>query len=204
MAESSPTPALAEAPEEWRALPDHEGHYEVSSLGRVRCLTHGNRWGRFRRATPLLMKAQCNMQGYRRVPISDGKSRRLLSVASLVARTFIGPRPRGSEVAHNDGCCQNDAAANLRYATPTENARDKAIHGTLLRGVTHGLSKLTEDQVREIRAATIIPGSKTRGWRATGERFGITPKNVRYIVSGQTWRHLIPGTSQSATTDSCA
>jgi hypothetical protein len=50
-------------------------------------------------------------------------------VHPLVAAAFIGPRPDGMEIRHLDGERFNNAAVNLCYGTPSENARDRVNHG---------------------------------------------------------------------------
>lgn len=51
-------------------------------------------------------------------------------VHDLVAEAFLGPKPQGLEVCHGDNNTRNNAASNLRYATRSENHRDKRKHGT--------------------------------------------------------------------------
>lgn len=51
-------------------------------------------------------------------------------VATLVAEAFIGPRPPGTVVRHDDGDHTNDAASNLIYGTVAENVKDTVRHGT--------------------------------------------------------------------------
>ena len=52
------------------------------------------------------------------------------SIHSLVATHFIGPRPDGLVVCHNDGDCLNNHVSNLRYDTQANNNKDKLKHGT--------------------------------------------------------------------------
>jgi hypothetical protein len=47
----------------------------------------------------------------------------------LVAEAFHGLRPEGLQVRHLDGVKTNNAARNLRYGTPAENAQDAVRHG---------------------------------------------------------------------------
>src|SRR5690606_27606505 len=72
-------------------------------------------------------------------------------VHALVAEAFIGPRPEGHQIAHNDGDRLNSRLENLRYATAAEIAVDQIAHGRAPRGSRNGRAKLTEGQVLEIR-----------------------------------------------------
>lgn len=65
----------------------------------------------------------------------DGKlaimmDRKLIPVHQLVALAFIGPRPDGMDVCHNNGDGQDNRPGNLRYDTRTSNNRDTVAHGT--------------------------------------------------------------------------
>jgi hypothetical protein len=66
----------------------------------------------------------------------------------LLLEAFIGPRPPEYEGCHNDGNYDNNALDNLRWDTPAANHADKLRHGTPARGEKHGLSKLTEADVK--------------------------------------------------------
>lgn len=48
--------------------------------------------------------------------------------------TFVGLRPDGLEVCHNDGVHTNNQLTNLRYDTRRENLRDRVRHGTFRNG----------------------------------------------------------------------
>ncbi len=122
-----------EEQEEWRGIVGFKGRYEVSSLGRVRSLTHflnqkdkGGNFRLFRRPGKLL-KPGIASNGYPTVAIGKGNTR---TCHSLVAEAFIGPCPSGKEVRHKDGCRLNPRATNLEYGTRTENIYDAIRHGT--------------------------------------------------------------------------
>lgn len=64
------------------------------------------------------------------------------------------PESECLEAAHSCGvrkCCN---PRHVRWATAAENEQDKLDHGTTTRGERHGQSRLTEDQVLEIRNAS--------------------------------------------------
>lgn len=90
--------------------------YEISDHGAVR------RDGRILKPTP-------NDSGHLRVSLSTRGRNSSAYVHHLVAEAFIGPRPVGMKVCHNDGSPGNNAASNLRYDTQAENIRDQVRHG---------------------------------------------------------------------------
>ncbi|ASN67307.1 hypothetical protein 7AX2_9 [uncultured phage] len=81
------------------------------------------------------------------------------------------------------GGCVNPR--HLRWATKSSNEMDKVDHGTSNRGSRHGMSKLTESEVRSIRAAE---GSMTQ--KAIAAQFGISRATVGSIQSRQRWSWL--------------
>ena len=138
--------------EEWRPVPDTNGRYEVSNLGRVRNARKGN-----------VLKLGRHKQGYSLVQIChpDYPSGRLQrSLHSLVAEVFIGPRPmiegKLAVVCHNDGDPTHNAASNLRYDTQAANMLE-AWHQHRHRscavcGAGNSNAKLAEAAVIDIRA----------------------------------------------------
>lgn len=93
----------------------------------------------------------------------------------------------GEVTRHAKGCprcCVNPR--HLQPGTMADNNRDMAEHGTLAVGSRNGIAKLTEAEVRAIRAASETHGEIAR-------RFHIDPSNVSYIRSGKAWRHVDDG-----------
>jgi hypothetical protein len=165
--------------EEWRAW--RNGDYEVSSLGRVRRARPGRRTWAGRLLTPTLMKI-----GYLKVsPVIDGKNV-LIPIHVLVAECFLGPCPEGHEVNHIDGNKANPVVTNLEYVTHAENMRHAVRAGLQKIGADHGGAKLTEDDVREIRAMRLAGASLP----TICERFGIGRPTASQIANRKTWRHV--------------
>ena len=81
------------------------------------------------------------------------------------------------------GGCVNPK--HLRWATKSENEIDKLDHGKSNRGTRHGMSKLTEEDVRSIRAAE---GSMPQ--KAIAEKFGVSRATIGAIHSRQRWSWL--------------
>ena len=100
-------------PENWKPVPGFDGHYEVSSLGRVRSLP----WpGHHKEA--IIMKVFRQNSGYLVVTLHGGKKKLL---HRLVAEAFI-ENPNGKTfVNHIDGNRLNNNIENLEWVTPREN-----------------------------------------------------------------------------------
>lgn len=106
----------------------------------------------------------------------------------------IGEDPGEQQVCHG---CDNPKCANpahLFLGTQRDNMADmiskgRDDHTQNVRGDKIGTSKLTEPQVKEIWRLHLTEGL---GERKLAARFGVTPANIHIILSGQSWKHLMP------------
>ena len=114
--------------EEWRPVVGWEGLYEVSSLGRVRGVTRKDSQGRT--VLGKLKGIAPSGTGYPTVSLWRSGKDTTRTVHSLVAESFLGPRPEGFDVAHRDGTRTNNRVSNLRYLSRSENLREAVEHGT--------------------------------------------------------------------------
>lgn len=107
------------------------------------------------------------------------------NVHAAVCEAFHGPRPPGLVVRHLNGDCRDNRACNLEWGTRRENELDKFRHGTGRAGDRNGNSKLTDQQVAEIRRL------KQAGMTGTqiASEFGVHSSTVYSICSGQ---HRVP------------
>ena len=121
--------------------------------------------------------------GYLRVTICNGSTKTNTKAHVVVLETFKGERPPGLQAAHNDGGNKNNAASNLRWATPKDNTCDKFRHGTMLRGERFGMAKLTNAQVLEIR---VMPQSCSE----IASKFNVCRDTIRRIKNRTTWTHI--------------
>ena len=177
--------------EVWRVSPSYFG-YEVSSSGRIRSvdrvIDYLSRTGNpaRRRFRGQILNPRIDQKGYCRVKIGTRQGvRRFAAVHQIVCEAFHGPCPTPThEVAHGDGDKQNNEAANLRWATHSENMADRIGHGTHLSGERHPCAKITLDVAKEIVAR------KRRGesYPAISEWCGLAVGTVRSIATGRKWR----------------
>jgi hypothetical protein len=116
----------------------------------------------------------------------EGKVKTFL-VHQVVCEAFHGAKPTAEhEVRHIDGDQLNNHATNLCWGTKAENAADRARHGTLLRGERHPISKLTEQQVREIRTRYAAGESQVK----LGPVYGVDRTTIRSVVNRKNWKHI--------------
>lgn len=92
--------------EEWREIPDTNGEYFVSNIGRVKSM----KWGK-----EILIKASLSTKGYWQVCITFSYGRKTKRVHRLVAQSFI-PNPYNySEINHRDEIKTNNCVENLEW-----------------------------------------------------------------------------------------
>lgn len=122
----------------WHAIPDYEGFYEASSLGRIRSLDRvvHDHAGKPRRRNGQILRQFTQNARYLVVSLRrDGRKHDFL-VHRVVLAAFAGPCPPGMECCHNDGNRMNNRVENLRWDTRKANHFDKRAHGTAQRS-TH-------------------------------------------------------------------
>lgn len=183
--------------EKWRTI-DEFPEYAVSSLGRVKRIIT-DRKNHARRILALWI----GNHGYPTADLSLSGIVYHRLVHRLVCVAFHGHAPtKLHQVAHADGTRTNNAASNLRWATRSENMEDARAHGTMAlgarhgrtqkpektpRGERHGHAKLTEADVKAIRAAKRVNGSG----RSLAARYGVSPAAISVIRARKTWGHIV-------------
>lgn len=109
-------------------------------------------------------------------------------VSRVVCEREHGPPPSNlMEAAHSCGNghlgCVN--RHHLRWASYAENRIDMVNHGRSNRGEKNPQSKLTRNQVSEIRAA-----SRAGSHREIGDKYGVSASAISLIRAGHTWSWL--------------
>lgn len=132
--------------------------------------------------------ASLRPNGYGQLKFAGSAGRKAHRVSWALAH---GPVPDGSSVCHR---CDNPACvrpSHLFLGTQTDNMRDKVIKGrnviSRLRGSDIGNSKLSPDDVMEIRRLRNVEG---RRLAEIAGRFDISYGTVSEIATGRTWSWL--------------
>jgi hypothetical protein len=174
----------------------YQGLYEVSDWGRVQSLDRLVRpWRPYIKPGEILTPQPGGSDGsYLTVVLvgADGKKKHVC-VHWLVLRSFAGECPEGMQGCHGPGGkLDNRWPENLYYGTLSQNngsdkIRDGMTPADFLASLgEHGVIKLTEDMVREIRVRRAAGETCT----ALAAEFGVSIATVSHAAIGRTWSHV--------------
>lgn len=160
-----------------RRHPNHE-HYEVNEDGDVfsmgRTITyvrnggvHSRYWSE-RQMTPSLDWCGYRVVNLKGVPVK---------ICVLVLETFVGPCPEEFEVLHQNDVKTDDRLSNLRWGERADNIEDAFRNGNLPSGERHRWAKLSDGEVKEIRASELRAS-------AAAARHGVSVGHIYAIRAG--------------------
>jgi hypothetical protein len=170
--------------EVWKEIPEYEGYYVVSNLGRVKRIKES----KFSKCEPL--KPQLNQYGYLHVILCKEGNKKIKRVHTLVASTFLAGLPSNSslriEVNHKNGIKGDNRLVNLEYVTQAENMQHAFKTGLNKNiGSTHSNSKLNEDAVKNI-----YESKEKIKLAKLAKMYKISKSTISDIWAGRTWVHL--------------
>lgn len=171
----------------WKTIQEFP-NYEVSDDGRVRSVGGLRTFGNNTRFAPgIERKLSTKANGYQQVTLYEQGRPSNHYVHRLVAGAFI-PNPRNLldvNHMHRDGNKTRNDAANLEWVSRRENISHckTILIGKAPIGTRHGMAKLSESDVFEIRNA-----ASPR--KELAARFGVTTSTIDLIINRRTWRHL--------------
>lgn len=114
----------------WRTIPSFPD-YLASTDGRIFSKRRWSDCGTYRRQIGgMMMTLTSHPYGYLKVQVTGpGGNRRYISVHTLIAETFLGPRPPGAVIRHLNDIPTDNRVSNLAYGTPRENNLDAVKNG---------------------------------------------------------------------------
>lgn len=184
--------------EEWRIVKDFP-YYWVSSHGRVVSM----RCSRRTSGLPIIVKPGIGgagargelrngmKRGYFTVALYADKQvtasgKRVLScnLSRLVLDAFEPSEDPNRQVVHKDGDAFNVALSNLKWGTQLEAEALKQDRGVTEKGEGRYNAKLTDDDVRAIRAST-------ETLREISAKYGVATGILSEIRSRKRWKHVV-------------
>lgn len=115
------------------------------------------------------------------------EGRRQYRVHRLVWERANGPIPQGVRVLHRCDVRRCYHLGHLFLGTDTENMADRHAKERDARGEGHGRARLTEADVRAIRA---LYAEGAASQQALANRYGVSQNSVSALIRRKTWRHV--------------
>jgi len=171
--------------EVWKDIYGYKGLYQVNRCGQVKSLA---RKVKFRNGLSSrkekILSAGPTTSGYSAVTLSRNGKIKGFQVHRLVALAFIPNPDRKPDINHINGIKMDNRVKNIEWCTASENILHS--HRIGLRnhkGESHSQSKLTEEDVRDIR---VLEGLH----KNIALIYGVTAGNVSMVKRRQSWLHL--------------
>lgn len=158
----------------WQDIPGREGHYQASTLGRIRSLDRfvpGVNGSKRLIKGRVLRPGRYDKCGHVSVVLGRGENGK--PVHQLVAATFLGECPLNQEVLHINGDPADNRLENLRYGTRTDNILDVYRQGKAWR-------KLTAEDVKNIRREKALGCSA----KELAARYCVSESHIYTVVKG--------------------
>lgn len=126
----------------WKDIPNYEGLYQASNLGRIKALpkiiNNGRSYGRLILSNEKIMKPRYDKDGYLHIGITKNKKQKIISVHRLIALAFIPNPLNKTQVNHINGIKDDNRIENLEWVTNSENQ----LHSIYILGnKPHGFKK---------------------------------------------------------------
>ena len=183
----------------WKDIEGYENLYQVSNFGKVKRLE--GTVERYERGKDrpviqpikekILAQTKNTKSGYVTVTLSKDGISKPRTVHVLVANAFL-ERPEDIvgmvHVCHEDGNPANPHYLNLRFDTPSGNAKDRHAHGTDARGENNLVVIVTEKEVARIKRLLLEADTIKEVANMTGHGYSL----VRSISQGVSWAHVEP------------
>ena len=171
--------------EVWKPFPGFEDSHAISDRGRVKRTIPGTKCPR-----GYIRQAKPNNSGYIRISMRKNGKRKTVAIHRAVLQAFVGPCPDGYVCNHKNGDKTDNRLENLEWVTQKQNVHH-ALHVTgahfIPHGEEHGESKLTADEVREIRR---LYDTGEYRYVDLAEMYDVSFPLIGYIIRGETWTHI--------------
>lgn len=175
--------------ENWLDIEGYESYYQVSNFGRVRSL---DRYINAKNGSKAFCAGRVLKQDssgrYLRVCLMKSGKKKNFMVHRLVAKAFVENPNNKTQINHKDGNRFNNKYDNLEWCTPSENVYHayKTKLTSAYKGSAHPLSKLTENDVIEIRYLR----EKGLVYKEIAQRYNVALTTIYAVCSGQNWGHM--------------
>ena len=169
----------------WKPVPSLNNLYEASNLGKIR--SAGVRYkGKILKE---YIDSPLNIN-YNFIEVHINNKKWMKRVHRLVAEVFCENPENYPIVMHLDNDRRNNKASNLQWGTLKMNSQQmiREGRGNKSKGSKHYLSKLTEEQVVEIREK-YIPRKYTL--QKLAKEYNVSFGLIGHVIKNRNWKHVI-------------
>ena len=180
--------------EEWRDVPDYEGYYQVSNLGRIKSLTRTykrkNHNGEHEvKVRERIIRTRVGKNGYAYFVACKPKQKdKTLTVHRLVGLTFLKDSYfEGAIINHINGVRDDNRPENIEWVDYSQNSIHGIMYGNHKTGSECNWAKLTKEDVDFIRENYEYRG-KVWNTCTLAEKFGVDRRSIGDIVNHRRWK----------------
>jgi len=163
----------------WIDIPNYDGLYQVSNLGRVKSLQYGKE---------RILKPNRNKYGYLMQAITKNKKLKLCTIHRLMMLSFKPDEYfEGAEVNHRNGIKDDNRLENLEWCTSSENQKHAYIMGLQKpqSGYKNGMAKLTQEIINKIRTEYKTENITQKNLAL---KYNISRSHVSGIITNKYWK----------------
>lgn len=165
----------------WKDVVGYEGLYQVSNLGKVKSLGHGNS----NNSKCRVMAMNLNYKKYLQLNLYKNGKLKSVRVHRLVATAFIENIFNLQYINHINGIKTDNRVENLEWCTSSYNRRHADLLGLRknVKGENANNVKLTQKQVDQIRLEYL-----NCSCNYLANKYKVTKVQIRNIVNYRNWK----------------
>lgn len=157
----------------WKDLLAYEGHYQISSRGRIKSIKYGK---------SVILKLKINKDGHYIIGLRKGGKRKWFFVHRLVYHNFVNVLNLEQQIHHKDENRANNIVTNLEVISPYNH---NSLHH---RGVKNSNTKLTIKDVIQIKMLLKL---KVLNQPGIARHYGVSHTTISCIKHGKQWGYII-------------
>ena len=164
----------------WKDIPEYEGLYQASNLGRIKSLKREHFIPSLNKkiwiTNEKILRQGTGKDGYKYVVLTKNSNRKTYKVHKLVMKTFTNIQNKKRYINHIDGNKQNNVINNLEWCTNSENI--KHAYDNKLIDITKKYKRVNQYDLN---------GNFIRQWNSmkeAGEKLNICSQNISMCCRG--------------------